>query len=67
MPIAVKSRCVRTRLRLCNKLTEVTLNLKLYREAIEFAKTAMDISMTLGMKNQLQHTLTYTYVYVIET
>uniref|UniRef100_A0A3Q1H5Y3 SH3 domain-containing protein n=1 Tax=Anabas testudineus TaxID=64144 RepID=A0A3Q1H5Y3_ANATE len=48
LPIAVKSRCVRTRLRLCNKLTEVTLNLKLYREAIEFAKTAMDISMTLG-------------------
>ncbi|XP_060921986.1 SH3 domain and tetratricopeptide repeat-containing protein 1 isoform X2 [Limanda limanda] len=48
MPIAVKSSSVRTRLRLCNKLTEVMLSLKLYGEAVEFAQTALDISITLG-------------------
>lgn len=53
LPIALKSRCARTRLRLCNKLTELMLNLKLYGEAIEFAQTALDISTTLGMKNLL--------------
>lgn len=30
------------------------LNLKLYEEAVEFALTALDISITLGMEN-LQH------------
>ena len=54
MPIAVKSSSVRTRLRLCNKLTEVMLSLKQYGEAVEFAQTALDISITLGMK-KLQH------------
>ncbi|KAK2852093.1 hypothetical protein Q5P01_008369 [Channa striata] len=48
LPIAVKSSCVHTRLRLCNKVTEVMLSLKLYGEAVEFAQTALDISMTLG-------------------
>lgn len=31
------------------------LNLKLYGEAVEFAQTALDISITRGMKNQLQN------------
>ncbi|XP_067435120.1 SH3 domain and tetratricopeptide repeat-containing protein 1 [Thunnus thynnus] len=48
LPIAVKSSSVNTRLRLCNKLTELMLSLKLYGEAVEFAQTALDISITLG-------------------
>lgn len=49
LPIAVKSNNVHTRLRLCNKLTELMLNLKLYGQAVEFAQIALDISITLGM------------------
>ncbi|XP_071334259.1 SH3 domain and tetratricopeptide repeat-containing protein 1 [Trachinotus anak] len=48
LPIAVKSSSVPTRLRLCNKLTEVMLSLQLYGEAVEFAHTALDISITQG-------------------
>uniref|UniRef100_A0A3B4XHE1 SH3 domain and tetratricopeptide repeats 1 n=1 Tax=Seriola lalandi dorsalis TaxID=1841481 RepID=A0A3B4XHE1_SERLL len=39
---------VHTRLRLCNKLTEVMLSLQLYGDAVEFAQTALDISITQG-------------------
>ncbi|XP_019726613.1 SH3 domain and tetratricopeptide repeat-containing protein 1 isoform X1 [Hippocampus comes] len=48
LPIAAKSGAASSRLRLCNKLTEVMLNLQLYGEAVEFAHTALDISITLG-------------------
>ncbi|KAG7231566.1 hypothetical protein INR49_011554 [Caranx melampygus] len=48
LPIAVKSSSIHTRLRLCNKLTEVMLSLQLHGEAVEFAQTALDISMTQG-------------------
>ncbi|XP_059211113.1 SH3 domain and tetratricopeptide repeat-containing protein 1 [Centropristis striata] len=48
LPIAVKSSSVGSRLRLCNKLTELMLSLKLYEEAVEFAQTALDISISLG-------------------
>uniref|UniRef100_A0A665WPQ9 SH3 domain and tetratricopeptide repeats 1 n=1 Tax=Echeneis naucrates TaxID=173247 RepID=A0A665WPQ9_ECHNA len=48
LPIAVKSSNSQTRLRLCNKLTEVMIGLQLYGEAIEFAYTALDISITHG-------------------
>ncbi|XP_045921630.1 SH3 domain and tetratricopeptide repeat-containing protein 1 isoform X1 [Micropterus dolomieu] len=48
LPIAVKSSSVCSRLRLCNKLAELMLSLKLYGEAVEFAQTALDISITLG-------------------
>ncbi|KAK5848678.1 hypothetical protein PBY51_006272 [Eleginops maclovinus] len=47
LPIAVKSNNIRSRLRLCNKLTELMLSLKLYGDAVEFAQTALDISITL--------------------
>ncbi|XP_028995835.1 SH3 domain and tetratricopeptide repeat-containing protein 1 isoform X2 [Betta splendens] len=57
LPIAVKSRCVRTRLRLCNKLAEVMLQLKLYGDAVEFAQTALDISTSLG--EQLNERVAY--------
>ncbi|TNN32619.1 SH3 domain and tetratricopeptide repeat-containing protein 1 [Liparis tanakae] len=48
LPIAVKSSSLRSRLRLCNKLTELMLHLQLYEDAVEFAQTALDISITLG-------------------
>ena len=51
LPIAVKSGSVRSRLRLCNKLTELMLSLKLHGEAVEFAQTALDISVALGTEN----------------
>lgn len=63
MPIAGKSSSVRTRLRLCNKLTELMLSLKLYGEAVEFAQIALDISITLGMEN-LQHKVSNLLRYV---
>ncbi|KAF7649446.1 hypothetical protein LDENG_00141200 [Lucifuga dentata] len=48
LPIAVRSSKVSSRLRLCNKLAELLLRLKLYAEAVEFAQTALDISVSLG-------------------
>nr|XP_057923851.1 SH3 domain and tetratricopeptide repeat-containing protein 1 [Doryrhamphus excisus]XP_057923852.1 SH3 domain and tetratricopeptide repeat-containing protein 1 [Doryrhamphus excisus]XP_057923853.1 SH3 domain and tetratricopeptide repeat-containing protein 1 [Doryrhamphus excisus]XP_057923854.1 SH3 domain and tetratricopeptide repeat-containing protein 1 [Doryrhamphus excisus]XP_057923855.1 SH3 domain and tetratricopeptide repeat-containing protein 1 [Doryrhamphus excisus]XP_057923856.1 SH3 d len=48
LPIAVKYGSLASRLRLCNKLSEVMLSLKLYGEAVEFAHTVLDISITLG-------------------
>lgn len=52
LPIAVKSNSVHSRLRLCNKLTEVMLSLKLCEEAVEFAHVAVDVSLTLGKLKQ---------------
>ncbi|XP_061566324.1 SH3 domain and tetratricopeptide repeat-containing protein 1 isoform X2 [Cololabis saira] len=48
LPIATKSGGARTRLRLCNKLSEVMLRLRMYAEAVEFAQIAVDISVSLG-------------------
>ncbi|XP_034532944.1 SH3 domain and tetratricopeptide repeat-containing protein 1 [Notolabrus celidotus] len=48
LPIAAKSGSVGSRLRLCNKLTELMLCLKMFEEAVEFAQTALDISITQG-------------------
>uniref|UniRef100_A0A8C7ZXE2 SH3 domain and tetratricopeptide repeats 1 n=1 Tax=Oryzias sinensis TaxID=183150 RepID=A0A8C7ZXE2_9TELE len=48
LPIAVKIGSSQSRLRLCNKLTEVMLALKSYAEAVEFAHTAVDISASAG-------------------
>ncbi|XP_061664708.1 SH3 domain and tetratricopeptide repeat-containing protein 1 isoform X2 [Syngnathoides biaculeatus] len=48
LPIAARSDSVSSKLRLCNKLTEVMLSLRLYGDALEFAHTALDISITLG-------------------
>lgn len=48
LPIAVKISSTQSRLRLCNKLTEVMLALKSYSEAAEFAHTAVDISASAG-------------------
>lgn len=48
MPLAEQSGSLGTRLRLCNKLTELMLHLKMFGEAVEFAHVALDISITLG-------------------
>ncbi|RVE60241.1 hypothetical protein OJAV_G00178970 [Oryzias javanicus] len=50
LPIAVKISSAQSRLRLCNKLTEVILALKSYSEAAEFAHTAVDISASAGLR-----------------
>uniref|UniRef100_A0A671NIH5 SH3 domain and tetratricopeptide repeats 1 n=1 Tax=Sinocyclocheilus anshuiensis TaxID=1608454 RepID=A0A671NIH5_9TELE len=46
LPIAVKTSSVRSQLRLCNKLSELLLQLGQCSEAIEYARTALDISST---------------------
>ncbi|XP_056156219.1 SH3 domain and tetratricopeptide repeat-containing protein 1 [Lampris incognitus] len=48
LPIAVKTGDTKTRLRLCNKLAELLLRLKLYGQAVEFAQTTLDLSIALG-------------------
>ncbi|XP_054590249.2 SH3 domain and tetratricopeptide repeat-containing protein 1 isoform X2 [Nothobranchius furzeri] len=47
-PVAVKSGDVHCRLRLCNKLAQVMLQLGMYEEAAKFAQTAVDISINLA-------------------
>ncbi|XP_058250762.1 SH3 domain and tetratricopeptide repeat-containing protein 1 [Hemibagrus wyckioides] len=48
LPIAVKTSSVRCQLRLCNKLAELLLQLGQHREALEFAQTALEISVSLA-------------------
>ncbi|XP_073691889.1 SH3 domain and tetratricopeptide repeat-containing protein 1 isoform X2 [Garra rufa] len=48
LPIAVKTSSVRSQLRLCNKLSELLLQLGQCSEAIEFTQTALDISISLA-------------------
>ncbi|XP_062305354.1 SH3 domain and tetratricopeptide repeat-containing protein 1 [Osmerus eperlanus] len=48
LPIAVKTGSVASRLRLCNKLVELLLRLQLSGEAVEFAQTALQLSVSLG-------------------
>uniref|UniRef100_A0A8C7D125 SH3 domain and tetratricopeptide repeats 1 n=1 Tax=Oncorhynchus kisutch TaxID=8019 RepID=A0A8C7D125_ONCKI len=48
LPIAVKTSSAEVRLRLSNKLVELLLQMKLYGEAVEYAQTALDISVKLG-------------------
>ncbi|KAI4879385.1 hypothetical protein NFI96_019463 [Prochilodus magdalenae] len=48
LPIAVKSSSVRSQLRLCNKLTELLLQLGQYGDAMVYAHTALDISINLA-------------------
>ncbi|XP_064787290.1 SH3 domain and tetratricopeptide repeat-containing protein 1-like isoform X1 [Oncorhynchus masou masou] len=48
LPIAVKTSSTEVRLRLSNKLVELLLQMKLYGEAVEYAQTALDISVKLG-------------------
>ncbi|KAK3568015.1 hypothetical protein QTP86_028603, partial [Hemibagrus guttatus] len=48
LPIAVKTSSVRCQLRLCNKLAELLLQLGQHGEALEFAQTALEISVSLA-------------------
>lgn len=48
LPIAVKTSSVRSQLRLCNKLSELLLQLGQCSEAIEYTQTALDISLSLA-------------------
>uniref|UniRef100_A0A672YLT6 SH3 domain and tetratricopeptide repeats 1 n=1 Tax=Sphaeramia orbicularis TaxID=375764 RepID=A0A672YLT6_9TELE len=57
LPIAVKSNHVHTRLRLCNKLTELMLSLKLHREALEFAQTRLNVRVSYHRLASLYHSL----------
>ncbi|XP_078068119.1 SH3 domain and tetratricopeptide repeat-containing protein 1 [Mustelus asterias] len=48
LPLAVKVENMKVELRLCNKLTELLLHAKVYAEAVEYAQTALTLSVTLG-------------------
>ncbi len=66
LPIAVKTSSVRSQLRLCNKLSELLLQLGQCSEAIEYTQTALEISLSLGRLthvHKLKHTCS-TVLYV---
>ncbi|KAG9346946.1 hypothetical protein JZ751_005873 [Albula glossodonta] len=48
LPIAVKTSNLSSQLRLCNKLAELLIQLKQHGDAVEFAQSALDISVKLG-------------------
>lgn len=56
LPIAVKTGSVYSQLRLCNKLSELLLQMRVCEEAVEFAQTALDLSVSLGM---IKHVYSY--------
>ncbi|KAM4807630.1 SH3 domain and tetratricopeptide repeat-containing protein 1 [Rhinophrynus dorsalis] len=57
LPLALKIGDEKGELRLCNKLTELLMNLKNYEESLEHAKTALGLSVNLG--NQLNERVAY--------
>uniref|UniRef100_A0A3P8ZT13 SH3 domain and tetratricopeptide repeats 1 n=1 Tax=Esox lucius TaxID=8010 RepID=A0A3P8ZT13_ESOLU len=64
LPIAVRTSSLEARLRLSNKLVELLLNLKMFGEAVEYAQTSLDISITLGDRLNERvafHRLAYLY------
>ncbi|KAJ8007717.1 hypothetical protein DPEC_G00097060 [Dallia pectoralis] len=64
LPIAVRTSSLEARLRLSNKLVELLLNLKLFGEAVEYAQTSLDLSITLGDRLNERvafHRLAYLY------
>ncbi|KAM9501120.1 SH3 domain and tetratricopeptide repeat-containing protein 1 isoform 2-T2 [Clarias gariepinus] len=48
LPIASKTSSVRCQLRLCNKLAELLSQLAQYAEALQYAQTALEISVSLA-------------------
>ncbi|XP_048799470.1 SH3 domain and tetratricopeptide repeat-containing protein 1 isoform X2 [Lagopus muta] len=48
LPLAVETGNKNTELRLCNKLVELLVNLKVYEESMEYAKTSLMLSVNLG-------------------
>ncbi|KAJ3585759.1 hypothetical protein NHX12_014478 [Muraenolepis orangiensis] len=47
LPIALKTGSTRVRLRLCHKLVSLLLSFQRYEDAVEYAQTALEISITL--------------------
>ncbi|KAM4781585.1 SH3 domain and tetratricopeptide repeat-containing protein 1 isoform 1-T2 [Cyanocitta cristata] len=57
LPLAVQTGNETTELRLCNKLVELLMNLKIYEESLEYARVALVLSVNLG--NQLNERIAY--------
>ncbi|XP_040449192.1 SH3 domain and tetratricopeptide repeat-containing protein 1 isoform X1 [Falco naumanni] len=57
LPLAVQTGNKNTELRLCNKLVELLVNLKIYEESLEYAKASLMLSVKLG--NQLNERIAY--------
>nr|XP_010296023.1 PREDICTED: SH3 domain and tetratricopeptide repeat-containing protein 1 [Balearica regulorum gibbericeps] len=57
LPLAVKTGNKNTELRLCNKLVELLVNLKIYEESLEYARASLILSVSLG--NQLNERIAY--------
>ncbi|KAE8629039.1 hypothetical protein XENTR_v10000336 [Xenopus tropicalis] len=57
LPLAVKTVNVKAELRLCNKLAELLMNINSYEDALEPAKMALELSVSLG--NQLNERVSY--------
>ncbi|XP_059819439.1 SH3 domain and tetratricopeptide repeat-containing protein 1-like [Hypanus sabinus] len=48
LPLAVKVENTKVKLRLCNKLAELLLNVSIYSEALTYAQMALTLSVVLG-------------------
>ncbi|XP_009934678.2 SH3 domain and tetratricopeptide repeat-containing protein 1 isoform X1 [Opisthocomus hoazin] len=57
LPLAVKTGNKNTELRLCNKLVELLMNLKVYEESLEYARVSLMLSVSLG--NRLNERIAY--------
>uniref|UniRef100_A0A8C0BV41 SH3 domain and tetratricopeptide repeats 1 n=1 Tax=Buteo japonicus TaxID=224669 RepID=A0A8C0BV41_9AVES len=57
LPLAVQTGNKNTELRLCNKLVELLVNLKIYEESLEYARASLMLSVNLG--NQLNERIAY--------
>ncbi|XP_010114930.1 PREDICTED: SH3 domain and tetratricopeptide repeat-containing protein 1 [Chlamydotis macqueenii] len=57
LPLAVKTGNKNAELRLCNKLVELLVNLKVYEESLEYARASLRLSVSLG--NQLNERIAY--------
>ncbi|XP_073466855.1 SH3 domain and tetratricopeptide repeat-containing protein 1 [Aquarana catesbeiana] len=57
LPLAVKTVNEKAELELCNKLTGLLMSIKEYEEALDYAKTALALSVNLG--NQLNERVAY--------
>ncbi|MGH0155241.1 UNVERIFIED_CONTAM: hypothetical protein FKN15_028948 [Acipenser sinensis] len=57
LPLAIKTGALKIQLRLSNKLVELLLNLKAFGEAVEYAQTAMAISISFD--DQLNERVAY--------
>ncbi|KFV50988.1 SH3 domain and tetratricopeptide repeat-containing protein 1, partial [Tyto alba] len=63
LPLAIQTGNKNTELRLCNKLVELLVNLKVYEESLEYARASLMLSVNLG--NQLNERIAYHRLAVI--